>query len=763
MDRIKEGANAIAQLNKYRRGKISDSELIATVLSCFDKIKQEKLSIQDLKFLKYISNIVGVPHYFDMLSKFKQDVGRISEFDLNTLSAFIYESTLHKSDNVKVHRYQKEIIDLFKREQLNRFFLSASTSFGKTFVVYEIIKKMQYKNIVLIFPTIALLSENLEKLVFDKYYLSFRIHTLSDVCELGDKNLFVFTPERFLSFVEKNTNPISFDFVFIDEAYKMDNEYFLDEITKENERDVAYRIATHYSLLNNSDILLAGPYIEFSELKTNSFNIFLEKNRIKLLNFNRIEIVGKSYHEIKSSKKLEIDNNFIIEFDSTKKESRLLSILTALEERKENTIMYCSTKPWTEKYAKAIVGSNINNNWDISKYADFIQHLKTNFHEDWILIKGLENGIGIHHGLIPKYIQKEMIYLFNEGSLSTLLSTTTITEGVNTSAKNLIVLHDKKGNKDLKKFDAANISGRAGRFLSHFSGRVIILQNKFMDAINAEPEEIKHKNYDISSLKDEIDLFYTDNQFLNENDINKKIDIEKEQKKRKIPDDVMQRFKVVSRKDKIQVYDNIKKLTPSERTKIRKLVSKIHVSSNIEFDGLQTILNLLEPIIKNEKLKWMIEYKIFSSIDSRKYSIFVYLLHFYLRDGFRSSINYKIEKQGKETNVAIRETADFIFNTLKYQAVKYLGVFNLMYKFIRSYEENKEMDDVVGIDKLLLKLEYNALTEKGRLASDYGVPYKVLEFYEDSDFANEIKNGFDNYENKVFNQIERIINNEKKE
>jgi replicative superfamily II helicase len=73
------------------------------------------------------------------------------------------------------------------------------------------------------------------------------------------------------------------------------------------------------------------------------------------------------------------------------------------------------------------------------------------------LIEALKKGIGIHHGLIPKYLQKEIVSLFNKKQLKVLISTTTITEGVNTSAKNLIVLHSKKGEKQLKKFDAKNM------------------------------------------------------------------------------------------------------------------------------------------------------------------------------------------------------------------------------------------------------------------------------------------------------------------
>jgi replicative superfamily II helicase len=65
---------------------------------------------------------------------------------------------------------------------------------------------MDYNNVVLIFPTIALLSENLQRLTSDENYSYFldkySIHTLSEVEELSEKNLFIYTPERYLSFID---------------------------------------------------------------------------------------------------------------------------------------------------------------------------------------------------------------------------------------------------------------------------------------------------------------------------------------------------------------------------------------------------------------------------------------------------------------------------------------------------------------------------------------------------------------------------------
>ena len=55
------------------------------------------------------------------------------EGTLQTFSNYINESSLIVGEGVMLHRYQKELLERFKRGQRNRIFLSASTSFGKTF------------------------------------------------------------------------------------------------------------------------------------------------------------------------------------------------------------------------------------------------------------------------------------------------------------------------------------------------------------------------------------------------------------------------------------------------------------------------------------------------------------------------------------------------------------------------------------------------------------------------------------------------------
>ena len=80
---------------------------------------------------------------------------------------------------------------------------------------------MQYQNILLIFPAISLLSENYARLCSSDTFQEYKIHSLSEEeFNLSEKNIFIFTPERFLSFMDSHQD-LHFDFAFIDEVYKI--------------------------------------------------------------------------------------------------------------------------------------------------------------------------------------------------------------------------------------------------------------------------------------------------------------------------------------------------------------------------------------------------------------------------------------------------------------------------------------------------------------------------------------------------------------
>ena len=179
MDRLTRTANIIKAYYSYK--KDSDAAtFVKEVCGFFDFMKNEPISEADMNFLIFLANEAGIPQYFDLFKDKFTDC-RISDVNIKTLtiSALFHDASLIRG-NSKLHRYQKNVLDSFKIGQKNRFVLTAPTSFGKTFLVYEIIQKMQYQNVLFIFPAISLLSENYARLCKLDIFQSYKIHSLSE-------------------------------------------------------------------------------------------------------------------------------------------------------------------------------------------------------------------------------------------------------------------------------------------------------------------------------------------------------------------------------------------------------------------------------------------------------------------------------------------------------------------------------------------------------------------------------------------------------
>ncbi len=74
-------------------------------------------------------------------------------------------------------------------------------------------------------------------------------------------------------------------------------------------------------------------------------------------------------------------------------------------------------------------------------------------------------------------MQQYFIRLFNARLIPYLVCTSTIIEGVNTVAKNVIVYDRRKNKGVLEHFTYKNIEGRAGRMNKYFVGRVFVLES----------------------------------------------------------------------------------------------------------------------------------------------------------------------------------------------------------------------------------------------------------------------------------------------
>jgi hypothetical protein len=103
-----------------------------------------------------------------------------------------------------------------------------------------------------------------------------------------------------------------------------------------------------------------------------------------------------------------------------------------------------------------------------------VEWVGSEYHPDWRVAQALGIGVGVHHGRLPRALAHLIVKLFNEEQLRFLVCTSTLIEGVNTAAKNVIVFDRTVGNTPYDFFTFNNIRGRVGRMFKHFVGNAYL-------------------------------------------------------------------------------------------------------------------------------------------------------------------------------------------------------------------------------------------------------------------------------------------------
>ena len=288
------------------------------------------------------------------------------------------------------------------------------------------------------------------------------------------------------------------------------------------------------------------------------------------------------------------------------------------------------------------------------------------------------------------------------------------------------------------------------------NGENVAKTGQIGDIVNREPELLEHKNYDINAPKTDVDYQITKDQYLSGADLLEKESISLRVEASGIPTNVFNSFRVVGPKDKLLLYERIESMPWWTIEEIKRVSTKLARTNarSLHWSGFQTILNLIFPVVREEKLKQLISFRVG---DQQQYSLVTVLLSSYLEGGFMSMVDYYTTRRNppKTKDEAIRTVADFVYNVFKYHLVKYLGLFDVFFRYRVSVLENVDMDSVPGLGLLMQKLEYNALSPTARKVSDYGVPFKLIDCYDSQ--AEYDKEQFDAYEKRVDEQVSRLF------
>ena len=352
----------------------------------------------------------------------------------------LFKIDIGKTEPVTLHREQSKLLKkLLTGENIA---VSAPTSFGKSFVIDAFISINQPKNVVLIVPTIALTDETRRRLC-KKFSDTYKIITTTDV-ELAEKNIFVFPQERAINYVNKLE---VIDILIIDEFYKASSDF-----DKERSPSLIKAILQlgktakqKYFLAPNISYLQDNPFTDDMEFLPLDFNtVFLEKHEL--------------YKDIEKGTK--------------NKDDELLRILDL---KKTKTLIYAGTYSEITKVSTLLVEHLQPNKTKL--LIDFSMWLSANYCKDWALTKLIKKGTGVHNGRLHRSLSQIQIKLFEEDDgINNIISTSSIIEGVNTSAENVVIWRNRIGRSRLNNFTYRNIIGRGGRMFKYFIGQIYILE-----------------------------------------------------------------------------------------------------------------------------------------------------------------------------------------------------------------------------------------------------------------------------------------------
>ena len=359
-------------------------------------------------------------------------------------------NTLHREQSLLL----KKLLDG------NDIAVSAPTSFGKSFVIDAFISIKKPRNIVIIVPTVALTDETRRRL-YKKFANEYKIITTTEV-KLGEKNIFIFPQERAINYVNKIDD---LDILIVDEFYKASSNFdreraptLLRAILKLGKKaKQKYFLAPNISKLKDNQFTKD---FEFLELKFNT--VFLQK------------------HDVYK----------YIQKDENVKSEELIKILSSKETK---SLIYAGTYSNITKVGNLLIERH--KALDKKLLNDFSEWLGEHYEINWDLTNLVKRGTGIHNGQLHRSLSQIQVKLFEEpDGLNNIVSTSSIIEGVNTSAENVIIWMNKNGRPRLDYFTYKNIIGRGGRMFKHFVGKIYILdappENEVIQLEIPFPDEI---------------------------------------------------------------------------------------------------------------------------------------------------------------------------------------------------------------------------------------------------------------------------------
>ena len=428
------------------------------------------------------------------------------EQSFHKLLMFAYkENFKHTCNNEEMyHSLGQKRQYLFSKNDKN-FIIVAPTSYGKSELIIHKVEDNLDKNVCIIVPTKSLLAQTRKNLIKNPTILKSQSKIITHPDMLSDISksfIAVLTQERLLRLLQKHAD-LNFDIVLIDEAHNLIENDSREILTIQDLKILKKR--------NNSiKFYYFTPFL----VEPQNLKIFPDEDLLvdKIHEFIKVEKYFV-FDLVSGNKVLKIYDQFINDFFDLKSLTAINNSFDFIEIYAANkNIIYVNRPKHVEEFS-----ASIQNTIEVSEEIKKVQKaLKEFLHQDYNLIKTIENGVVYHHGKMPENVRLYVEDAFSKiEEIKYIVTTSTLLQGVNIPAEKIFLIDTKKGLGNLNAAQFKNLSGRICRFSEVFdkeSGsltllepEVYIIKSEFSDSRANIEKFLQERVRDNKIIIDEID------------------------------------------------------------------------------------------------------------------------------------------------------------------------------------------------------------------------------------------------------------------
>ena len=400
--------------------------------------------------------------------------------------------------------FQKEIWDAMDSNKL--IGISAPTSAGKSFVLLlKTISRLiiNESDIVYIVPTLSLLNQvtedynkMLKRLGITNYKI---VNSFMPNNEVGSSTIYVLTQEKALSAFSNEETAFSKKLILVaDEIQNIERIHYSTDLRAK----ILYDTLIEFRQKDNIEqVIISGPRIDdidkLGEKIFGDVTLELSTSVSPVLNLTysikreKDKYYFKQYCALVSgafSRRI-YNSDYISGYGQkqyTDAYKRYLKDFINNIGNGDQNIIFAPTSKTAKDIAIAISSNTVELE---SPLNDLIKYYADTINANYAMCNTLKSGVGYHHGKLPMHVRRTLEKAITDKMISNVVCTTTLMQGVNMPAQNVIVrnphLYIKKSNDsaELSSYEMANLRGRAGRLLKDFIGRTFVLDESGFEGL----------------------------------------------------------------------------------------------------------------------------------------------------------------------------------------------------------------------------------------------------------------------------------------